>query len=94
MTIPNSKKVYPRSNDDQTIYLKSVITRDNIEVGDYTIYNDYYKDPRDFEKNNVLYQYPVNHILIHHSFSIKIIFCFVLVLISLLNFSTIQSTQS
>ncbi|MBZ9607450.1 CatB-related O-acetyltransferase [Clostridium estertheticum] len=61
MVILNSGKVYPRSNDYQTIYLKNVITRDNIRVGDYTIYNDYYSDPRDFEKNNVLYQYPVNN---------------------------------
>ncbi|OPJ58212.1 CatB-related O-acetyltransferase [Clostridium oryzae] len=61
MTIPNTNKVYPRSNDCQTIYLKNVITRDNIKVGDYTIYNDYDNDPRDFEKNNVLYQYPVNN---------------------------------
>ncbi|AZV57955.1 CatB-related O-acetyltransferase [Clostridium sp. AWRP] len=61
MTIPNTDKVYPRSNDYQTIYLKNVITRDNIKVGDYTIYNDYYNDPRNFEKNNVLYQYPVNN---------------------------------
>lgn len=50
MTIPNLNKVYPRSNDYQTIYLKNVITRDNIQVGDYTIYNDFYNDPRDFEK--------------------------------------------
>ncbi|MFL0198434.1 CatB-related O-acetyltransferase [Clostridium sp. WILCCON 0269] len=61
MTIPNTNKVYPRSNDYQTIYLKNVITRDNIKVGNYTIYNDYYNDPRDFEKNNVLYQYPINN---------------------------------
>ena len=26
----------------------------------YTIYNDFVHDPRDFEKNNVLYHYPVN----------------------------------
>ncbi len=61
MTIPNINKVYPRSNDYQTIYLKNVITRDNIKVGDYTIYNDYCNDPKDFEKNNVLYQYPINN---------------------------------
>lgn len=61
MTIPNSDKIYPRSNDNQTIYLKNVITRDNIKVGDYTIYNDFNNDPRDFEKNNVLYQYTVNN---------------------------------
>jgi virginiamycin A acetyltransferase len=60
MTIPDPHKVYPRSNDCQTIYLKNAITRDNIKVGDYTIYNDFYHDPRDFEKNNVLYQYPIN----------------------------------
>lgn len=61
MTIPNSNKIYARSNDCQTIYLKNVITRDNIKVGDYTIYNDFCNDPRDFEKNNVLYQYPINN---------------------------------
>ena len=61
MTIPNLNKVYPRNNDYQTIYLKNVITRDNIQVGDYTIYNDFCNDQRDFEKNNVLYQYPINN---------------------------------
>lgn len=57
----NPKKIYPRSGDNQTVYLKSVITRPNIEVGDFTIYNDFVNDPRDFEKNNVLYHYPINH---------------------------------
>ncbi|WP_026883999.1 CatB-related O-acetyltransferase [Clostridium akagii] len=61
MTIPNSKKIYPRSNDFETIYLKNVITKTNIKVGDFTIYNDFCNDPRDFEKNNVLYHYPINH---------------------------------
>lgn len=60
MAIPNSNKIYPRSNDFQIVYLKNVITRANIEVGEYTIYNDFYDDPRDFEKNNVLYHYPIN----------------------------------
>ena len=54
------KKIYPRPHDQQIVYLKDVITSPNIEVGDYTIYNDFEHDPRDFEKNNVLYQYPVN----------------------------------
>ena len=53
-------KIYPRSNDDQIVYLKNVITKPNIEVGDYTIYNDFVHDPRDFEINNVLYHYPIN----------------------------------
>ena len=61
MTVPDSGKLYPRSGDSQTIYLKNAITRDSISVGDYTMYNDFAHDPRDFEKNNVLYHYPVNH---------------------------------
>lgn len=55
------EKIYPRSNDKQTVYLKNVITNPNIIVGEYTIYNDFVNDPRDFERNNVLYHYPINH---------------------------------
>lgn len=54
------KKIYPRTGDHQTVYLKDVITSPNIEVGEYTMYNDFVNDPREFEKNNVLYHYPVN----------------------------------
>ena len=53
-------KRYPRPHDQQTVYLKDVITGPNIEIGDYTIYNDFVHDPCDFEKNNVLYHYPIN----------------------------------
>ena len=53
-------KLYPRTGDTETVYLKNVVTGSNIEIGDYTMYNDYVHDPRDFEKNNVLYHYPVN----------------------------------
>lgn len=60
MTIPD-KKIYPRINDRETVYLKNVITNPNIIVGDFTMYNDYVNDPKLFEKNNVLYQYPINH---------------------------------
>ena len=56
-----SNQIYPRTGDKQTVYLKSVISRPTIEVGDFTIYNDFVNDPRDFEKNNVLYHYPINH---------------------------------
>lgn len=59
MTIPGNKK-YPRSNDKETVYLDQVVSNPNIKVGKYTIYNDFEKDPADFEKNNVLYHYPVN----------------------------------
>ena len=57
----NTKQIYPRTGDLETVYLKSVITNPNIIVGDFTIYNDFVSDPRDFEKNNVLYHYPINH---------------------------------
>ena len=60
MTIP-ADKIYPRTNDYETVYLKNAITDPNITVGDYTMYNDFVSDPRLFEKNNVLYHYPVNH---------------------------------
>lgn len=56
-----SEKIYPRTGDMQTIYLKSVIHDPNISVGEYTMYNDFVNDPTDFEKNNVLYHYPINH---------------------------------
>ena len=60
MTIP-ADKIYPRTNDYETVYLKNVITDPNITVGDYTMYNDFVSDPTQFEKNNVLYHYPINH---------------------------------
>jgi virginiamycin A acetyltransferase len=60
MTIPE-KKVYPRTGDKQTVYLKSVITDPSISVGDYTMYNDFLNNPIQFERNNVLYHYPINH---------------------------------
>lgn len=60
MTIPE-KQVYPRTGDRQTIYLKNVITDPSISVGEYTMYNDFVNDPTQFEKNNVLYHYPINH---------------------------------
>lgn len=56
----SEKKIYPRTGDTQTVYLKSVVTDKSIKIGDYTMYNDFVHDPRDFEKNNVLYHYPVN----------------------------------
>lgn len=56
----NQKKIYPRSGEHQTVYLQNVITNPNIEVGDYTMYNDFINNPTMFEQNNVLYHYPIN----------------------------------
>lgn len=55
-----SEKIFPRKGDETTVYLKNVISSPFISAGEYTMYNDYVNDPRDFEKNNVLYHYPVN----------------------------------
>lgn len=60
MAIPE-KRIYPRAGDKEIVYLKDVITNPNITVGEYTIYNDFVNDPTLFEKNNVLYHYPINH---------------------------------
>ena len=57
----NAEKIYPRSGDKETVYLKPVISNPNISVGEYTMYNDFVNDPKLFEKNNVLYQYPINN---------------------------------
>ena len=59
MSIPENQ-IYPRTGDRETVYLKNVVTDPNIIVGDWTMYNDFVNDPRQFERNNVLYHYPVN----------------------------------
>lgn len=56
----NPDQIYPRTGDTQTVYLKNVVKDPSVCVGDYTMYNDFERDPRDFERNNVLYHYPVN----------------------------------
>ncbi|MCL1949729.1 MAG: CatB-related O-acetyltransferase [Turicibacter sp.] len=56
----NPQKIYPRTRDTQTIYLKNVVDSPYIEIGDFTIYNDFQHDPREFQKRNVLYHYPIN----------------------------------
>ena len=60
MSIPENT-IYPRTGDRETVYLKNVVTDPNIIVGDWTMYNDFVNDPRQFERNNVLYHYSVNH---------------------------------
>lgn len=42
---------YPRTGDKETVYLKNVITDPGITIGEFTIYNDFVNDPRQFEKN-------------------------------------------
>ena len=56
----NDKSIYPRPHDHQIVYLKNVVSNPNIQIGDYTIYHDFVHDPKAFEKNNVIYMYPIN----------------------------------
>ena len=51
--------IYPRKNDTQTVYLKNVVNKKNVSIGDYTIYNDFVNDPRDFDKNSLIYHYDI-----------------------------------
>ena len=52
---PNA--VFPNEYET-SCFIKNVIKAPNISVGDYTYYDDD-KDPTGFEKNNVLFNYPV-----------------------------------
>jgi virginiamycin A acetyltransferase len=52
---PNPGMRYPMEPYQNLVFLKNMITRPNIEVGDYTYYDDF-KDPTNFEKN-VLYHF-------------------------------------
>lgn len=54
-------KLYPRTGDTQTAYLNAVVKDPSIEVGDYTIHNDFVSDILLFKQNNVLYHYPINY---------------------------------
>lgn len=59
MSIP-AKTIYPRTGDRQTVYLDAVVKNPFIKIGPYTMYNDFVNDPVAFERNNVLYHYPIN----------------------------------
>ena len=54
--IPNPDAVFPNEYGT-TCFLKNVITAPNIQVGEYTYYDDP-ADPTAFEKNNVLFNWP------------------------------------
>jgi virginiamycin A acetyltransferase len=52
---PDPASLYPMQQYRKLIFLKNIITRKNIEVGDYTYYDDH-DDPLTFEMN-VLYHF-------------------------------------
>ena len=47
---PDKNTIYPLPHYDRLCFLKNIITRPNIVVGDYTYYDDF-EDVRNFEKN-------------------------------------------
>ena len=58
---PDPNAVHPNPAVPSLCFIKNTITRPNIIVGDYTMYNDFVHDPREFQFNNVLYHYYINN---------------------------------
>lgn len=56
MITPDPNKTFPNAYGT-TVFLKNVIKASNISVGDYTYY-DSADHPEDFEKTNILYNWP------------------------------------
>ena len=50
MSAPDKDLIFPLENYDRLCFLKNIITRPNIMVGDYTYYDDF-EDVHNFEKN-------------------------------------------
>ena len=57
LKIPDPNAIFPNEYGT-SCFIKNVIKAPNISIGDYTYYDDD-KDPTGFEKNNVLFNYPV-----------------------------------
>lgn len=57
MVNPNEK--YPMEGIDNLIFLKNFITRNNVEVWDFSYYSDF-KWAEDFENSNILYHFDFN----------------------------------
>ena len=55
MGIPDANQVYPNPEIKEVVFIKNVITRPNIEIGDYTYYDDPVA-PEEFE-NHVTHHY-------------------------------------
>lgn len=53
---PSPDTLHPFNGERHTVFLKNVITRPTIEVGDFTYYNDV-DNPADFESRNVRYHF-------------------------------------
>jgi virginiamycin A acetyltransferase len=54
---PDPQTKYPMQEYHKLVFLKNLITASNIEVGEYTYFDDPKNGPESFEINNVLYNY-------------------------------------
>jgi virginiamycin A acetyltransferase len=63
VTIPDPNQLHPLPTTDRVVFLKAVVTSDKIEVGDYSYYDDP-GDPTAWERENVLYAYGPERLVI------------------------------
>jgi len=56
---PSPNEKFPVPNSETVIFLKNIITKSNIIVGDYTTFSPLKSDNKDFENENVLYYSPI-----------------------------------
>ena len=56
LTIPNPQDVFPNEYGT-TCFIKNVVKAPNVQIGDYTYYDDA-QDPTAFEQKNILFNYP------------------------------------
>ena len=61
--VPDPAQVHPLPHTDRVVFLKPIVTSEKIEVGDYTYYDDPC-DPAAFERENVLYGYGPERLVI------------------------------
>ena len=54
--IPSANNRFPLEHTDRVVFLKSVVSGDNISAGDYSYYDDP-DTPEAFQEKNVLYHY-------------------------------------
>lgn len=62
-TIPSPETLHPVEGHSRVVFLKPLITAPHITVGDYTYYDDP-GDPAAFERENVLYAYGPERLII------------------------------
>lgn len=56
MKIPNPDEIFPNEYGT-SCFVKNVVKAPNVQIGDYTYYDDSIA-PAEFEKNNILFNYP------------------------------------